>query len=88
MTPKNWLIAVAGALTLGFSAVSAQAAPVSGAASEIRNAASETGAVEPIYSRYYGYGHRRHYHYYGHRRHYYGYGYRHRHYRHRHYRYW
>jgi hypothetical protein len=91
MTPKNWLIAAASALTLGLSAVSAQAAPVSGAASDIRNASSETGAVERIDYRY---GYRRHHHYYdyGHRhyRHYY-YGRGHRHdydRRHHHRRYW
>ena len=88
MTPKNWLVAAAGTLALGFSAVSAQAAPVSGAASDIRNASSETGAVERIDYRYgdrhyYGYGHRRHYHYY------YGRGHRHHYDRHHHHRrYW
>jgi hypothetical protein len=91
MTPRKWLIAAAGALTLGFSAASLQAAPVSGAASEMRNAASESGAVEPIRD-YYRYGHRRHHHYhYGHRRHYYYYGYGHRHHhrhRHHHHRHW
>jgi len=95
MTPKNWLIAAAGALALGFSAVSAQAAPVNGAASDIRNASSETGAVERIDSRDYRYGYRRHHHYYGygHRHHhhyYYYYDRGRRHYdRHHHYRrYW
>jgi len=94
MTPKNWLIAAAGALALGFSAVSAQAAPVSGAASDIRNASGETGAVEGIDSRDYRYGYRRHHHYYGyghrHYRHYY-YGRGHRYdydRRHHHRRYW
>jgi hypothetical protein len=61
MTPKNWLIAAAaaGTLALGFSAVSAQAAPVSGVAGD-RNVSREIGAVERVDTRYYRYGHRRH----------------------------
>ena len=84
MTPKNWLTAAACALALGFSVLSAQAAPVSSALSDVRSASSEIGAIEPVHYRN-GYRHHHRYGYgnywYGYRRHhdryYYGRGYRH-----------
>jgi hypothetical protein len=46
MRAKHWLIGVAGALAVGFTAMTAQAAPVSGLSTELKSTAGQMSNVD------------------------------------------
>lgn len=62
MKMKYWLSASAGALALGLMAVSAEAAPLSSAAGDLKASAGQTSAVDQVYWRRHCWRHRGHLH--------------------------